>query len=194
MIKELVIQNRSYRGFNHQRKLTREELTELVDCARLTASSVNMQPFKYYIAWQEDEVAAIQAQTHWARGLPQIQLPHPGMEPTGFIVILQDTSIFEGLQRFQKDCGIVAQTMLLRATEMGLGGCMIGNFSAGALKEILDLPEHLAPLLIIALGEPAEQIVLKEIAPGESTAYYRDDRDIHYVPKRKLEDIVLSGK
>lgn len=194
MIKELVIQNRSYRGFNHQRKLTREELTELVDCARLTASSVNMQPFKYYIAWQEDEVAAIQAQTHWARGLPQIQLPHPGMEPTGFIVILQDTSIFEGLQRFQKDCGIVAQTMLLRAAEMGLGGCMIGNFSAGALKEILDLPEHLAPLLIIALGEPAEQIVLKEIAPGESTAYYRDDRDIHYVPKRKLEDIVLSGK
>lgn len=194
MIKELVIQNRSYRGFNHQRKLTREELTELVDCARLTASSVNMQPFKYYIAWQEDEVAAIQAQTRWARGLPQIQLPHPGMEPTGFIVILQDTTIFEGLQRFQKDCGIVAQTMLLRAAEMGLGGCMIGNFSAGALKEILDLPEHLAPLLIIALGEPAEQIVLKEIAPGESTAYYRDERDIHYVPKRKLEGIVLSRK
>lgn len=191
MIKDLVIKNRSYRGYNHDRKLTKEELLELVDCARLTASSVNMQPFKYYIAWEEDEVAAIQALTKWARGLPELTLPHPGMEPTGFIVIVQDTAIFESLQRFQKDCGIVAQTMLLRAAEMGLGGCMIGNFPAGTLKETLKLPANLSPLLVLALGEPAEQVVLTEISEGESTGYYRDEQDIHYVPKRRLEDIAL---
>lgn len=191
MIKDLVIKNRSYRGYNHDRKLTKEELLELVDCARLTASSVNMQPFKYYIAWEEDEVAAIQALTKWARGLPELTLPHPGMEPTGFIIIVQDTAIFESLQRFQKDCGIVAQTMLLRAAEIGLGGCMIGNFPAGTLKEMLKLPANLSPLLILALGEPAEQVVLTEISEGESTGYYRDEQDVHYVPKRRLEDIAL---
>lgn len=192
MIKELVMKNRSFRGYNHDRKLTKEELLELVDCARLTASSVNMQPFKYYIAWEEKEVASIQALTKWARGLPELQLPRPGMEPTGFIVILQDTSIFESLQRFQKDCGIVAQTMLLRAVEMGLGGCMIGNFPAGSLNETLKLPGNLSPLLIVALGEPAERVVLKEISEGEPVNYYRDENDVHYVPKRRLEDIILT--
>ena len=44
---------------------------------------------------------------------------------------------------------------------------------------------------IIALGKPAEEIVIKEIENGESTKYYRDENDIHYVPKRKLKDILI---
>ena len=52
MFKDLVKANRSYRGFDESRRVTREELTEMVDCARLAASSVNMQPFQYYLAWE----------------------------------------------------------------------------------------------------------------------------------------------
>lgn len=192
MLKDLILKNRSYRGFNENRAITRQELTDMVDCARLTASFVNAQPLKYYIAWKKEEVSKIQALTKWARGLPELQLPHPGMCPTGFIVILQDTAIGDSLARFQKDCGIVAQTILLRATEMGLGGCMIGNFGAGSVKEALNLPEHLAPLLIVAIGEPAETVVIREIESGESTGYYRNEQDVHYVPKRKLDDILIT--
>lgn len=192
MLKDLILKNRSYRGFNENRAITRQELTDMVDCARLTASFVNAQPLKYYIAWEKEEVSKIQALTKWARGLPELQLPHPGMCPTGFIVILQDTAIGDSLARFQKDCGIVAQTILLRATEMGLGGCMIGNFGAGSVKEALNLPEHLAPLLIVAIGEPAETVVIREIESGESTGYYRNEQDVHYVPKRKLDDILIT--
>ena len=163
-------------------------------CGRLTASSINIQPLKYYLAWEEDEVARIQALTAWARALPQMKLPHPGMEPTGFIVICQDTDIFKSTQRFQKDVGIVAQTMLLAAVEKGLGGCMIGNFSPEKVSAELHLPEQLVPLLIVAVGEPAEEIVLKEIADGEDTNYYRDANDVHYVPKRRLEDVVLTAE
>ena len=82
--------------------------------------------------------------------------------------------------------------MLLAATEMGLGGCMIGNFQAGTLKAELGLPESFAPLLVVAIGKPAEKIVLTEIKEGESTDYYRDENDVHYVPKRKLADIVFD--
>ena len=191
MLKDLVIRNRSYRGYNEDRAITKEELLDLADCARLTASTVNVQPFKYYLAWQKDVVSRIQGLTKWAKGLPDLELPHPGMCPTGFVVILQDTAIGESLPRHQKDCGIVAQTMLLRATEMGLGGCMIGSFNAGAVKEALNLPENLMPLLVVAIGEPKEEVVIREIEPGESTRYYRDENDVHYVPKRKLKDVVL---
>ena len=194
MLKDLVTKSRSYRGYNENRKVTKEELLEMVECARLCPSSVNAQPFCYYLAWEPEEVAKIQALTNWARALPQMTLPHPGKCPTAFIVILQDTTIGESLARYQKDVGIVAQTMLLAAAEMGLGGCMIGNYNAGKVKEALALDEKYAPMLIVAMGEPAEEIVLKEVESGESMAYYRDENDVHYVPKRKLKDIVITAK
>ena len=121
-----------------------------------------------------------------------MKLPHPGMEPPAFIVILQDTKINDSMTRFQKDVGIVAQTMLLAAAERGLGGCMIGNYNADSVKKELHLAENLAPVLIVAFGKPAEKIVIKEIEEGENIAYYRDENDVHYVPKRKLEDIIIK--
>lgn len=192
MFKDLVKANRSYRGFDESRKVTREELMEMADCARLAASSVNQQPLQFYLAWEKEEVDRIQALTKWARGLPELELPHKGMCPTAFIVICQNTNRGESLTRFQRDVGIVAQTMLLAATEMGLGGCMIGNFGAASVKEALELPDYLAPMLIVAVGKPAEQVVMTEIADGESIAYYRDEQDVHYVPKRRLSDVVLD--
>ena len=192
MLKDLVKQNRSYRGYDESRRVTEAELREMVDCARLTASSVNMQPLKYYLAWEKDEVDRIQALTAWARGLPEMTLPHEGMRPTAFIVICQDKSIQESLVRFQKDVGIAAQTILLAAVEMGLGGCMIGNFGADSVQQELGLSENLAPLLIVAIGKPAEKVVLTEVGEGESVAYYRDGNDVHYVPKRRLEDVIIG--
>ena len=194
MIIDLVKKNRSYRGYNHDRKLTKEELLSFVSCARLTASSINIQPLKYYLAWEDKEVSQIQTMTAWARALPDLKLPHPGMEPTGFIIICHDTGIAPNPARFHKDVGIVAQTMLLAAVEQGLGGCMIGNFSPSAVPETLHLKESLVPQLIVAFGEPAEEIELVDIDEGEDTNYYRDAQDVHYVPKRKLEDLVITGQ
>lgn len=192
MLKDLVKANRSYRGYDESRRVTKEELMEMADCARLAASSVNQQPLQYYLAWEKEEVDRIQALTKWAKGLPELTLPHPHMCPTAFIAICQNTKRGESLARFQRDVGIAAQTILLSATEMGLGGCMIGNFGAGSVKEALALPEYLSPMLIVAVGKPAETIVLEEVEDGESIAYYRDEQDVHHVPKRKLEDVVLD--
>lgn len=191
MFKDLVKLNRSYRGYDETYVMTKEVLLDLVDCARLSPSSVNAQPFKYFLAFEKETVRKIQSLTKWARALPDMELPHKGMCPTGFIVICQDLNIGESLARYQKDVGIVAQTILLAATEKELGGCMIGNFGAEPVKEALELDEHLMPVLIIALGKPNEQIVLKDIETGEETAYYRDENDVHYVPKRKLSDIII---
>lgn len=190
-LKELVRKNRSIRGYDESRRITREELVELADCARLCPSTMNMQPFKYKLVYEKEEIDRLQKETHWARKMPELQLPHEGMCPTAFIVICQDKRIFEALGRFQKDAGIVAQTMLLGAVEMGLGGCMINNFGAASVRAALNLPDYLAPMLIVAFGKPAETIVMTEIEDGENTDYYRDEQDVHYVPKRKLEDVIL---
>ena len=180
------------RGYDESYHFIKEELEDFVDCARYAPSSVNAQPFRYYLAWEKEEVSRIQKLTNWARALPQMKLPHPGMCPTGFIIICQDLNLGASIPRYQKDVGIVAQTMLLAAAEKGLGGCMIGNYNADSVRKELNLAENLAPVLIVAFGKPAEKIIIKEIEEGENIAYYRDENDVHYVPKRKLSDILIK--
>ena len=186
---DLVRKNRSYRGYDHSRKISREELLEMVEAARLCPSSVNMQPLRFHLVYEEEKVALMQAETKWARNLPEMTLPHPGKEPTAFIVICQDTDIDSNLSRYQRDVGIVAQTMLLAAVEMGLGGCMIGNFRADSVQATAKLAENIRPMLVLAIGKPDEEIVLTDVVDGK-TAYYRDEEDRHYVPKRKLGDLL----
>lgn len=192
MLKDLVVKNRSYRTYDESRRVTKEELLEFVDLTRYTASSVNMQPLKYYIAYEKEEVDRIQALTKWAAALPQLELPPEGKRPTGFVVICQDKKISENSVTFLKDVGIAAQTMLLAAAEKGLGGCMIGNFKKDELTETLHLPKTAEPMLVVAFGKPDEKIVLTKVGEDGKTAYYRDaDGTTHYVPKRSLEDILL---
>ena len=59
MLKDLVLKNRSYRGYDRSVKMTRDDLVELVELSRLSASSMNRQALKFHIADKEDEVAAI---------------------------------------------------------------------------------------------------------------------------------------
>ena len=76
MFKDIVKASRSYRGYDESYRFSREELEDFVDCARFAPSSVNAQPFRYYLAWENEEVDRIQKLTNWARALPQMQLPH----------------------------------------------------------------------------------------------------------------------
>lgn len=186
---ELVRLNRSYRSFDESRIITRKELTDIIGCARLVPSASNRQPLKYVLSADGETNARIQPLTAWAAKIrPQYSLPPEGHKPTAFIVVCVDTRLCPEPERAGKDVGIAAQTILLRAAEMGLGGCMIGAFRP-EIKEALSLPEYLVPSLVIALGKPDEEIVLED-AEG-SADYYRDGNGTHHVPKRTAEEIVL---
>ena len=189
MLKDLVLKNRTFRGYDESHKVDRATLLELIDLTRYTASSANLQPLKYFAAADAETARKIQSLTKWAGALPELHLPREGSRPTAFIVICQDNSISPAVAML-KDVGIVAQTITLGAAEKGLGCCMIGSFPAPKMMEALGLPEHIEPKLIIAIGKPAETVVLTEAADGKTT-YYRDENDVHYVPKRPLEEILL---
>ena len=185
--RELVLKNRSTRAFDPERRISREELEQLVDLARLTPSAVNLQPLKYLLSWQEETNAMILAHTAWAGLLKDISLPPEGKGPAGYIVICIDTQIAKNAAT---DVGIAAQTILLGAAEKGLSGCMIGAIDP-KLHDLLGLKEQYRISLILALGRGAEDIRLVETR-GNDTAYYREG-DAHYVPKRPLEEILING-
>jgi nitroreductase len=188
--RELVTKNRTYRRFYQDVEITMETLEELVDLARLTGSGGNRQPLKYCLANDKDLNSRIFPNTAWAGYLKDWDGPEEGERPTAYIVIVEDKSI--GMPNPRADLGITAQTILLGAVEKGYGGCMIASFKKKEISQILNLPEDkYEPLLVIALGKPKEKVVIDEMGPEDDIKYWRDENQVHHVPKRALKDIII---
>ena len=191
MLKDLLCANRSYRSFDPSVKIPIEALRDFVDCARLSPSSVNLQAVKFRLVNTDEECASVLPLTRWAGKLCDIKLPPVGHEPVAYIILCTDTSVTPAADNLQKDVGICAQTVMLSATEAGFGGCMLGSFSKELLSEVLSLPSHLTPQLVLALGKPDEAVVITDPSKDGSVDYYRKD-GVHYVPKRKLDDLIIK--
>lgn len=192
MLNDLILKNRSYRSFDSSRKISKDELTSIIEMARKIPSARNLQAIKYKLCYTEEDCAKLFPLTAWAGALRPLVLPPKGHEPTGYVIICTDSDIstLEQNRFLGIDIGIAAQTIMLSATEMGLGGCMLGAFSAEKVSDALALDKKYVPTLILALGKPDEKVVLHD--EDEITApYYRDEDGIHHVPKRKLEDIII---
>ena len=182
----LLLRNRSCRGFDPSRRIGEEELKTLVKAGSRAASGMNRQPLRYRIVCGDD-CAKVLPLIRLGAALPEEHLPHPGEEPTAYLVVC--SSVPED-RTADIDLGFAAQSILLKATEMGLGGVFVLNFRKEALREALSLP--LEPLAVIALGKPAERIFLLDAADGDGAdlRYYRKDGN-HYVPKRSVAQLLI---
>ncbi len=180
---------RSYRRFDEGDPIPEALLIELVNLARVTASGANRMPLRFRPVSAAAEREAVFSQLKWAGALKDWDGPEPGERPSGYVVICDaghgaTTPVDEG---------IAAQTILLAAVEAGFGGCMLHAFNKAGVAEALGLGEDATPLMVIALGRPAEKVVLEPLgaSPDGSTNYWRDEASVHHVPKRSLEEALL---
>ena len=189
MIRDLVIKNRTYRRFRQNVAVERETLRELVDLGRLSASAANTQPLKYVLSSEPQKNALVFQHLGWAGYLRDWPGPSEGERPSAYIIVLVDTQISEFA-----DCdhGIAAQSILLGAAEKDIAGCMIGTVKRRELAEALDIPSRYKILLVLALGKPAETVVLDTAAPDSGIEYWRDADGVHHVPKRPLDELILD--
>lgn len=189
MMKDLVRKCRSYRRFYEDVRIPYDDLADMADTARMAGSAANAQPLKYKIVHDPDQCARIFPAIGWAGALKDWDGPEPGERPSAYIAVVCDHSV--GTNK-QWDEGIASQTIMLSAVEKGYGGCILASLRRPQILEILGLnPEKYSLSLLLALGKPKEEVVLVPVGGDGSTAYYRDDNQIHYVPKRRLEDILL---
>ena len=189
MLKDLVVKNRSYRRFHQEVAISRATLEELVDLARLSASGGNVQPLKYILSSDPDTNARIFPHLAWAGSLKDWPGPAEGERPSAYIILLCDTEVSKS---HGCDQGIAAQSMLLGAAEKGLGGCMIGSVKRQELCKALDIPARYELVLVVALGKPKETVVLDTVGPDGDTKYWRDKDQVHHVPKRPLDEIIVG--
>jgi len=191
LLKEMVEKNRSYRRFYQDVEIKRETLEELVSLARLSGTGGNRQPIKFFLSCEPEMNAKIFPNTLWAGYLKEWPGPDEGERPAAYIVIVEDKTI--GMVNPRVDSGIAAQTMLLGAVEKGYGGCMIAALKKKEMLEALNLPEEKYEILIVlALGKPKEEVVIDEVGLDGDIKYWRDENQVHHVPKRALKDLIIG--
>lgn len=182
---KLVAKNRSYRGYDNSFTVREDQLRRIMEVVPACPSARNQQVLRLrpVLAAEADKVLPF---IRLGGALRDIKLPLPGTEPHAFIVIC--STVAED-KYVNMDIGIIAQTMLLQATEIGLNGICIGAFDHEAVQKSLELPYE--PLLIVAIGKGAEKIQMVGISEEESHNYYRQD-GVHFVPKLPLDKIILK--
>ncbi|MGN0328402.1 MAG: nitroreductase family protein [Lachnospira sp.] len=185
MFKDLVLKNRSYRRFHQEKEISCEQLKELAYLGHMTPSAANKQPVRFTLVYKEKDLKNVFDCVKWAGYLKDWDGPAEGERPTGYIILTAP----EGLNCAQ-DEGIIAQTILLGAVDMGLGGCMIGNIDRNKLSDLITIPENHEIRLIIALGVPKEEIVIENIHADGDIKYYRDENQIHHVPKIDFHEVI----
>jgi nitroreductase len=187
-LKDIVFRTRSCRRFDETHRIDYKTLEELIDLARLSASGANRQPLKYLIYNSLDNCDRIFPSIVWAAYLRDWDGPEQGERPSAYIIVLGDKTLAEG---FGVDHGIAAQSIMLGATESGLGGCMIASIRREQLRSELKIPERYEILLILALGKPVENIIIDRIKDGD-VKYWRDSDKNHHVPKRPLDELIIK--
>nr|MBC8344207.1 nitroreductase family protein [Bacteroidota bacterium] len=140
------------------------------------------------LSWTKENCDRIFPNTAWAGYLKDWPGPVEGERPAAYIIVLVDHSISSNQWHDQY---ISAQSILLGAVESGYGGCIIASVKKKELGHFIQLPEHLEILYCIALGKPKEEVLLEDAVDG-NILYYRDEKQVHHVPKRKLEDLIIN--
>ena len=193
MLETLVRQTRTVRRFQEDKPLTPEQLHQLVDLARLGGSARNAQALKYMLITDEQQRHSLFPLLAWAGYLPHWPGPVAGERPPAYILCLLDSRVQKGpLTEAHFDLGIATQNLLLGATEHGLTGCRIGAFSQEKVHRLLRLDNRFKVLLVLALGYPAETVILEQVGTDGDIRYWHDDRGAHHVPKRSLAEILVE--
>lgn len=187
--RDLVTRSRSIRRFDERFMVGTELIGDLVELATMTPSAANRQPLRYLAVTDSGQRGKVFDCLKWAGYLKEWPGPAEGERPTAFLLVLCRNEDAAGASC---DSGIAAQTIMLGAAELGLGGCIIGAIDRTRLMAELRIPDQWTTLLVIALGRPAETVVIDLIDKGDDIRYWRDQHGIHHVPKRKVGDVLVT--
>ncbi len=178
---EAIKSRRSIRKFK-QEKVSKNDLMTIIDAGRLAAFGANMQPLKFKILENTEEIYPC---TKWAGYLTEWE-PGKNERPTCYIAVLGDTNI---KKTFETEAGSAISNMMLAAAEFGLGTCWLGALDRQKLKKIINTDYEIVYLL--AVGYPAQESKAVDIKDN-NVKYFEDENGIINVPKRTLDEVIVT--
>ncbi len=151
---EIVASRRSVRSYDGTRKISQEQVREVLASAQEAPSWINYEPTKYYVAMSAEKIAAVKD----AVGRNKDRL-----DGVSALIV---TSFEKGKSGFANgeqrdpigdiwgghDCGLSTAFLILKARAMGFDTLIMGGRDADALRKIFSIPENEIVMAVIALG------------------------------------------
>ncbi|MDE6342080.1 MAG: nitroreductase family protein [Muribaculaceae bacterium] len=187
-LRRLLEEDRSIRRFDASRPIGRDVLTQLVDLTRLCASGRNLQPLRYRPVDTAEERDALFPLLAWAGYLTDWAGPAPEERPTAYLVQCLNLSLAKNCLC---DDGLQLQAITLGARALGIGACILKAFDPAKVAAALGIDtERFMPRYVVALGYPAEKVVLEDMEEAD-IKYWRSPDGTHHVPKRPLSELII---
>ena len=182
----LLLRNRSCRGYDSNYIVSKEELLKIVEVNTKIASARNQQVLRFKLVYGTEAKEVTKA-IKLGGALPELNLPLPGTEPNAYIIICTQEPKGKWVDI---DLGISAQSMLLKAVDLGLNGICIAAFNKEKICALVNGSGQMEPLLILAIGKSIERFQLLPIGEDDEHNYFRKN-GVHFVPKVRIEDLLI---
>lgn len=123
-------------------------LTQILEAGRLAPTAMNLQPQRIFVIRS-------------AEALEKMRTVKKCYGANTVLMICGDTNVACNAPKVdhcmaEMDCSIVTTHMMLAAKSLGVGSCWICAFDANAMAEVFQLPAHVKPYVLLALGYPTE--------------------------------------
>lgn len=164
-----ILQRKSVRSYT-DRPVTKSQLDTLVRAAMAAPTGRDMRPWKFIIINDRQAMKSLADQLPYAKMLAEAQAA---------VVVCGDLSILDKEGKpstnWMFDCSAATENLLLQAEAMGLGAVWTAAYPyeerLTAVKQALQLPDHIVPLNVIPIGYPKGNTQPKD---------KYDANDIHY--------------
>ena len=176
---EAIAQRRSIKHFQPNRAMPEQDVQQLLNAAQQAPTSFNIQHGRIIrvtdpalriklqeAAWGQAQVT--EASELWAlcadvdawKKAPQRYWQSVDADKQQFIVDML-TDFYNGKAQLQRDeairsCGIIGQTIMLAAKDLGYDSCPMIGFDADAVADLIQLPEDHVVGMLIAIGTASE--------------------------------------
>ncbi len=151
-VKDTIKKRRAFRSLEPV-VIKKELVNDLAECAQLTASCFNNQPWRYVFVYDSEMLKkmheALSSGNEWAHKASMI------------IVVLgkkDDDCVIHDRIYYRFDIGMATEAMILRATELGLVAHPIAGYSPKKTREILGIPENIDVITLVIVGKHSDKI------------------------------------
>ena len=185
---DAILSRRSIRRFK-QKPIDEKLLENMINAARLAPSAANLQPLEFVIVNNKNVCLKIFKTLSWAGYINPKWVPTENERPVAYIIIINKDPKNPW---YQRDSSFAAENIVLTAESKKIGSCIMCKIDKDKIKEILKIPREFIVDCVIALGYKAEEPLIEDFT--DSVKYWKDEKDVLHVPKRKLKKILHKNK
>lgn len=158
---ELCATRRSVRTFE-DKPVEQDKIDRILEAGRLSPTAANKQPQRVYVlqsaeAMDKARAAAGRMMHNASVALLVCYDDAESWKATNF-----DEPDYDG---GEVDAAIVTTSMMMEATELGVGTLWVRGFNVPAAEKIFELPENIHIVCFLVLGYPTQSVLEKPHTP-----------------------------